>query len=257
MEKEFAGLTAIITGAGSGIGLEVAKGLKGHGAIVYGFDINEGEMAPVATFIKCDIGNGQSVTDAFAEFSKQSKQLDILVNNAAAGTHTPPQDTTLEIWDTVIGTSLTGYFLNAREFSKLVIAAKKPGAIVNISSIAGSSAIGRGNFAYSVAKGGVNQMTRELAIEWAKSKIRVNAIQPCSVNTPGWRKWVETEGEKAKPLMELLVRGIPMGRVAEPEDIAHAVHFLASDAAAMVTGTILPVDGGNLAYNAGGTLGDY
>jgi NAD(P)-dependent dehydrogenase (short-subunit alcohol dehydrogenase family) len=105
----------------------------------------------------------------------------------------------------------------------LVIAAKKPGAIVNISSIAGSSAIGRGNFAYSVAKGGVNQMTRELAIEWAKSKIRVNAIQPCSVNTPGWRKWVETEGEKAKPLMELLVRGIPMGRVAEPEDIAHAI----------------------------------
>jgi NAD(P)-dependent dehydrogenase (short-subunit alcohol dehydrogenase family) len=157
----------------------------------------------------------------------------------------------------VIGTSLTGYFLNAREFAKLVLAAKKPAAIVNISSIAGSSAIGRGNFAYSTAKGGVNQFTRELAIEWAKSKIRVNAIQPCSVNTPGWRKWVEAEGEAAKALTTLLLRGIPMGRVAEPEDIAHAVHFLASDAAAMITGTILPVDGGNLAYNAGGTLGEY
>jgi NAD(P)-dependent dehydrogenase (short-subunit alcohol dehydrogenase family) len=171
--------------------------------------------------------------------------------------HTPPQDTSLEEWNRVIGTSLTGYFLNAREFAKLVLSAKKPAAVVNISSIAGSSAIGRGNFAYSTAKGGVNQFTRELAIEWAKSKIRVNAIQPCSVNTPGWRKWIETEGEAAKALTTLLVRGIPMGRVAEPEDIAHAVHFLASDAAAMITGTILPVDGGNLAYNAGGTLGDY
>jgi NAD(P)-dependent dehydrogenase (short-subunit alcohol dehydrogenase family) len=68
---------------------------------------------------------------------------------------------------------------------------------------------------------------------------------------------VETEGEEAKPLMDLLLRGIPLGRVAEPEDIAAAVHFLASDAAAMITGSILPVDGGNLAYNAGGTLGSY
>lgn len=100
-------------------------------------------------------------------------------------------------------------------------------------------------------------MTKELAIEWATAKIRVNAIQPCSVNTPGWRRWVETEGEKAKVLMSRLLQGIPLGRVAEPEDIANAVHFLASDASAMVTGVILPVDGGNLAFNAGGNLGLY
>ena len=97
----------------------------------------------------------------------------------------------------------------------------------------------------------------ELAIEWATAKIRVNAIQPCSVNTPGWRRWVETEGEKARVLMTRLLEGIPLGRVAEPEDIADAVHFLASDSAAMITGTILPVDGGNLAFNAGGNLGHY
>ena len=197
------------------------------------------------------------VIDLFKFVSNEFGAPDILVNNAAQGIHTPPQDTSLDEWNRVLGTSLTGYFLNAREFSKLVLAAKKPAAIVNISSIAGSSAIGRGNFAYSTAKGGVNQFTKELAIEWAKSGIRVNAIQPCSVNTPGWRKWVETEGEKAKALTTLLVRGIPMGRVAEPEDIANAVHFLASDGAAMITGAILPVDGGNLSYNAGGTLGEY
>jgi len=261
------GKVIVITGAAGGIGMEVCRQLGGDGAKLIMADIDEVGLAAgkaelaargiSAVTFKANSSVEADVIALFKFVAKEFGMADILINNAAAGTHTPPQDTTLEIWDTVIGTSLTGYFLNAREFSKLVISAKKPGAIVNISSIAGSSAIGRGNFAYSVAKGGVNQMTRELAIEWAKSKIRVNAIQPCSVNTPGWRKWVETEGEKAKPLMELLVRGIPMGRVAEPEDIAHAVHFLASDAAAMVTGTILPVDGGNLAYNAGGTLGDY
>ena len=262
-----AGRVVVITGAAGGIGMEVCRQLGGDGAKLIMSDIDEVGLAAgkkeleskgisVVTFI----GNSSSESDVIGLFKFVAKEFgvaDILVNNAAQGTHTPPQDTTLEIWDKVIGTSLTGYFLNAREFSKLVLTAKKPGVIVNISSIAGSSAIGRGNFAYSVAKGGVNQLTRELAIEWAKSKIRVNAIQPCSVNTPGWRKWIEVEGEEAKLLMDLLVSGIPLGRVAEPEDIAHAVHFLASDAAAMITGTILPVDGGNLAYNAGGTLGDY
>ena len=258
--------TVLVTGGSRGIGASIAQHFAEQGdriAVHYSSnsDLAQEVLASLPgsghMIAQADLRDADAIKVMVDSVAKEFGHIDILINNAAAGTHTPPQDTTLEIWDKVIGTSLTGYFLNAREFSKLVIAAKKPGAIVNISSIAGSSAIGRGNFAYSVAKGGVNQMTRELAIEWAKSKIRVNAIQPCSVNTPGWRKWVETEGEKAKPLMELLVRGIPMGRVAEPEDIAHAVHFLASDAAAMVTGTILPVDGGNLAYNAGGTLGDY
>lgn len=262
-----AGKVVVITGAAGGIGMEVCRQLGGDGAKIIMVDINEAALAAgkveleeqgiFAEVFKANSSIESDVISLFKFVSKKFDVADILINNAATGTHTPPQDTTLEIWNTVIGTSLTGYFLNAREFAQLLISAKKPGAIVNISSIAGSSAIGRGNFAYSVAKGGVNQMTRELAIEWAKSRIRVNAIQPCSVNTPGWRKWVETEGEKAKPLMEQLVRGIPLGRVAEPEDIAHAVHFLVSDAAAMVTGTILPVDGGNLAFNAGGTLGEY
>ena len=100
-------------------------------------------------------------------------------------------------------------------------------------------------------------MTRELAIEWARSKIRVNAIQPCSVNTPGWQKWMAQEGDDARKLNELLLSGIPLGRVAEPKDIAWAVHFLASDASSMITGVVLPVDGGNLALNAGGTVGNY
>ena len=255
----------VVTGGAGGIGMAVCRQLGGYGARIALLDINQDTIDEGAKELKalgidvhsylCDASIESQVDATYAKIAKDMGTPDILINNAAKGTHTPPQDTTLEIWNEVMGTSLTGYFLNARAFSRLVIAAKKPGAVVNIASIAGSSAIGRGNFAYSVAKGGVIQMTRELAIEWATLGIRVNAIQPCSVNTPGWRKWVESEGEAARILNAKLLTGIPLGRVAEPEDIAHAVHYLASDAAAMVTGVILPVDGGNLALNAGGTLG--
>lgn len=264
---DVSGKLAVVTGAAGGIGMAVCHQLGGAGASIALVDINEetlafgkAELDSRGIKSKTFVGSTAVEADVIQIYEKINALMgvpDILVNNAAQGIHTAPQDTTVEEWDRVMDTSLKGYFLNAREFSRLVLVAKKPGAIVNISSIAGSSAIGRGNFAYSVAKGGVNQLTRELAIEWATAKIRVNAIQPCSVNTPGWRRWVETEGEKARVLMSRLLEGIPLGRVAEPEDIANAVHFLSSDAAAMITGTILPVDGGNLAFNAGGNLGHY
>jgi NAD(P)-dependent dehydrogenase (short-subunit alcohol dehydrogenase family) len=264
---DVSGKLAVVTGAAGGIGMAVCRQLGGAGAVIALVDIDEktlaiGKAELDSLGIKAQTFLGSAAIEAdvirvYQEIKSSMGVPDILVNNAAQGIHTAPQDTTVEEWDRVMDTSLKGYFLNAREFSRLVLAAKKPGAVVNISSIAGSSAIGRGNFAYSVSKGGVNQLTKELAIEWATAKIRVNAIQPCSVNTPGWRRWVETEGEKARILMVRLLEGIPLGRVAEPEDIANAVHFLASDAAAMITGTILPVDGGNLAFNAGGNLGRY
>ncbi len=258
---------AVVTGGAGGIGMAVCRQLGSFGARIALIDINQSAMDAAIKELKglgvdvqgflCDASIESQVDATYAKIAKEMGTPDFLINNAAKGIHRPPQDTTIEEWDGVIGTSLTGYFLNARAFSRLVIAAKKPAAVVNIASIAGSSAIGRGNFAYSVAKGGVIQMTRELAIEWASLGIRVNAIQPCSVNTPAWRAWVESEGEAARKLTEHLLKGIPLGRVAEPEDIANAVHYLASDAAAMVTGVILPVDGGNLAFNAGGTLGNY
>ncbi len=261
------GKVVVITGAAGGIGSATCHQLGGAGATIVASDVDEaglarlrGELEAKKIKVHTYVGNAskeEDVTRIFGALAKDVGTPHILINNAAQGIHTPPQDTSVAEWDRVMDTSLKGYFLNAREFSKLVLKARVPASVVNIASIAGSSAIGRGNFAYSVAKGGVIQMTRELAIEWATAKIRVNAIQPCSVNTPGWRKWVETEGEKAQILMTRLLQGIPLGRVAEPEDIANAVHYLASDAAAMVTGVILPVDGGNLSYNAGGNLGHY
>lgn len=264
---DLTGKKVVITGAAGGIGSATCHQLGGAGAVIFATDVDESGLQRLAKELEAKkievhtfVGNASKEDDVvriFSEIANKFGAPDILINNAAQGIHTAPQDTTVAEWDRVMDTSLKGYFLNAREFSKLVLRAKKKAALVNIASIAGSSAIGRGNFAYSTAKGGVIQMTRELAIEWATAGIRVNAIQPCSVNTPGWRRWVETEGEKAQILMTRLLQGIPLGRVAEPEDIANAVHYLASDAAAMVTGVILPVDGGNLAFNAGGNLGHY
>lgn len=269
MESAFSvkGKIAVITGGAGGIGTAICRQLGSSGATVLIADVDQaGINRNIATLsaegikifgYRTDSSNEDEVVALFEEIAATHGTPDILVNNAFQGFHTPPQDTPLSEWQRVIAVCLTGYFLNAREFGRRVISAQKPANIVNISSIAGSSGLGRGNFSYSVAKGGVNQMTRELAVEWARSKIRVNAIQPCSVNTPGWQKWMAQEGDEARKLNELLLSGIPLGRVAEPEDIAWAVHFLASDASSMITGVVLPVDGGNLALNAGGTVGNY
>lgn len=264
---QLVGKVAVVTGGAGGIGTATTRTLAQHGAKVLITDINQEALDKAISQFASEglivfgylthTGKESETVDFFNLAEKEHGTIDILINNAYQGIHSPPHSTPLSEWERVLNTSLTGYFLYAREFGKRLIAAKRGGQLVNISSIAGSSAIGRGNFAYSAAKGGVNQLTRELAIEWARSGIRVNAIQPCSVNTPGWRSWIESEGEKGAALVASLKTGIPLGRVAEPEDIANAVHFLVSEASAMITGVILPVDGGNLALNAGGTIGRY
>ena len=129
------------------------------------------------------------------------------------------------------------------------------GTVVNVSSIGGSTSLGRGNFVYGVSKGGVEQLTRELAVAWAPQGIRVNAVAPCQIATDGLRALSENPSAEGR-LLDTFLRGIPLGRLVEPAEVAAAVAFLASDAAAMITGVILPVDGGNLALNAGGTIGE-
>ncbi len=134
-----------------------------------------------------------------------------------------------------------------------MIARGRGGSIVNIASIAGSSALGRGNFVYSVTKGGIIQFTRELALEWSSHQIRVNAIQPAQTLTPAVQRMFEDPRLDPITLHERLVRGIPLNRLGQPDDIARAALFLASDGASFISGHILPVDGGNLAMNAGGS----
>ena len=148
--------------------------------------------------------------------------------------------------------SLTGYFLCAQQAIRRMLA-QGGGSIVNIGSIAGVSALGRGNFPYSVAKAGVGQMTRELAVEYAGQGIRVNAILPAQVLTPSFRQGLLDNPQFSEKLRQRLLTGIPLNRLLEPEDFVGPAVFLCSDAAAVVTGVLLPVDGGNLALNAGGS----
>lgn len=241
INDEFSGLTAIITGAGSGIGLEVARGLKARGATVFGFDINEGEMAPVATFIKCDIGNGQSVTDAFTEFSKQSKQLDILVNNAGIGSLTTVEHESDEIWEKVLNVNVIGTARVSRSAIPLLRKSKHP-AIVNTASIAATDGIPN-RAAYSASKGAVLTLTLAMATDHIKDKIRVNAVNPATTDTP-WVQRLLNQSEDATAARDALEARQPMGRLVSPAEIASAIIFLASPLQASVTGTTINIDGG-------------
>ena len=254
----------VVNGGANGIGMAISEAFAATGAAVALLDID----APAATRTvdqitaaggraqawTCDISSEQQVEAAFAEIETKLGYVGVLVNNAGINPRALPLEVDIETWQRVLAVNLTGYFLCARAAGRGMVA-RGYGSIVNVSSIAGSTALGRGNFAYSVTKGGVDAMTRELAVEWGRHGVRVNAVAPCQVATAGFVANEKARTQAGDPTVSDYRRGIPMGRAAEPADIAAAVVYLASDAAAMVTGVTLPVDGGNLAFNAGGTLG--
>ena len=241
MNKEFEGLTAIITGAGSGIGLEVAKGLAANGAKVFGFDINQGEMSSYATYIKCDIGNALSVTEAFNEFAKSSKSLDVLINNAGIGSLTTVEKETDEVWHKVLNINVVG----AARVSRLAIPLlrqSKHAAIVNTASVAAIDGIPN-RAAYSASKGAILALTLAMATDHLSDGIRVNAVNPGTTDTP-WVKRLLDQADDAKVAKIALEARQPMGRLVSPSEIANAIIFLASPVQASITGTSLNVDGG-------------
>ena len=241
MDKEFAGLTAIITGGGSGIGLAVAKGLKERGATVFGFDINQGEMAPFATFIKCDIADAQSVESAFAEFKKASNKLDILINNAGIGSLTTVEKESDENWHKVLNVNVVGTARVSRSAIPL-LRESKSAAIVNTASIAGTDGVPN-RAAYSASKGAVLALTLAMATDHLADGIRVNAVNPATTDTP-WVKRLLDQSPDAKAARSALEARQPMGRLVSPAEIASAIIFLASPLQASVTGTTINIDGG-------------
>ena len=241
MDKEFAGLTAIITGGGSGIGLAVAKGLKERGATVFGFDINQGEMAPFATFIKCDIAEEASVESAFAEFKKASNKLDILINNAGIGSLTTVEKESDENWHKVLNVNVVGTARVSRSAIPL-LRASKSAAIVNTASIAGTDGVPN-RAAYSASKGAVLALTLAMATDHLADGIRVNAVNPATTDTP-WVKRLLDKSPDAKAARSALEARQPMGRLVSPAEIASAIIFLASPLQASVTGTTISIDGG-------------
>jgi NAD(P)-dependent dehydrogenase (short-subunit alcohol dehydrogenase family) len=254
---------AVVTGAGSGIGRAIAASLAEHGYRLALLDVDAERARETAELVRgaaapfdCDVAEPERVADAFVAIDEHFGLVDLLVNNAVVSVpRVHPEDLALSDWQRTIDVNLTGYFLCAQAAGRRMIEQGAGGSIVNISSINGSSALGRGNLAYSITKGGVNMLTRELAVEWAPHGIRVNAVQPCQTKTAKLIEVLEHPNVETAAIAKDMLRGIPLGRFAEVEEIAAAVVFLASPEASMITGALLPVDGGNLAFNAGGTVG--
>jgi NAD(P)-dependent dehydrogenase (short-subunit alcohol dehydrogenase family) len=192
----------------------------------------------------------QQIRELYALLDKEYGRIDFLGNVAGPGFLSPPEDIALEKFEEVVYGLLVARFASCQEAGRRMLKQGR-GSIVNIGSLASITALGRGNFAYSVGMGGVAQMTRELSTEWSGRGVRVNAILPAQVLNPGLE-----ERMAADPNLEgRFLSGIPAGRIGTPDDIKGLSVFLASDASSWITGTLIPMDGGNLAMNAGGTVG--
>jgi len=229
----------VVTGGASGIGRTIADAFAGVGAHVAIFD----RVAAGPDGYKVDVTDESQVKAAFDEVMKRHGRVDVLFNNAGIALRRPTTELSLDDWNKVVAVNMTGVFLCAREAARHMLAGGRGGRIINTASIMG--VVGGGlypNISYQATKGAVVNMTRALAVEWARQGIRVNAIAPTWVRTPLIRPITENP-EVMKRIEEIT----PMGRIAEPEELVGAVLFLASRASAMVTGHVLAVDGGFLA----------
>lgn len=241
------GKTAIVTGGSKGIGSAMALGLGHQGADVAIVSRNaaEGEqiaaqiraMGRQALAIACDVTSKASVDAMVQKAMDAFGHIDILINNAGMNIRKPVIEVEESDWDTVLDTNLKGIFLVAQSVGQRMIPQKK-GKIINIASIA--AAVGLPNLAaYCASKGGIAQLTKVMALEWAEHNIQVNAVAPAYILTP------MTQGLLENPERLNWILGMtPMGRLGTMEEVAGPVMFLASDWSNYVTGTTLMVDGG-------------
>jgi len=241
MSKDFAGLTAVVTGAGSGIGLEVVKGLHAQGATVFGFDLKAGEMAGFATFIECDIANPDSVKNAFANFASQSKTLDILINNAGIGAIGTVEQATEEEWHRVFNVNVFGTGrMSAAAMPYLK--ASQSAAIVNTCSLVATAGVPN-RAVYGASKGAIYALTLAMAVDGLADGVRVNCVNPGTADTPWIKNLLSKAADPDKEYVALKARQ-PIGRLVSPVEVASAILYLANPTQASTTGTALAVDGG-------------
>ena len=251
MDIRLDGKTAVVTGASGGIGLACAQNLLQSGAKValLGRDLEkldsaENKLKAFGTTkgFPIDLVDTGKISTAVAQVRKEMGEIDILVQTAGVLAAAPGEEITPEQWDSVLNVNSKGLFFTMQAVCVQSMIARKTGAIVNIASIAGI----RGMKAplcsahYSASKGAVVQITRQAAVEWARYNIRVNAVAPGGVLT-------ERLQSLAPGFLEQAAAPIPMKKLSDPEDIANAVCFLTSEAARMITGQVLVVDGGGAA----------
>ncbi|MBD2234161.1 glucose 1-dehydrogenase [Phormidium tenue] len=259
--KGLVGKTALITGASSGIGQAIAIRLAEEGCnIVINYRSNpdaaedtrrqamEKACADVencgvkALLLKGDVSKEADAIALVQQTIEHFGQLDILVNNAGVQADSPSEALESDSFDWVLGVNLRGAYLCARETIKHLLASDRPGSVINISSV--HEIIPRPQYlSYSISKGGMGNMTRTLALEYAAKGIRVNGIGPGATVTPINDDWTDDSAKKAE-----VESHIPMGRAGTSEEMAAAVAFLASDEAAYITGQTLYIDGGLTLY---------
>jgi len=237
MSAEFQGLTAAVTGAGSGIGLATAKLLKERGATVYGLDLNEGGMAGTATWIQCDVGDDASVSEAFGKISS----LDIMINNAAISAVGDVTANASEDWLKVLNVNVLGIVRTSKSAIPL-LEKSKHAAIVNTCSVAATAGIPK-RALYSASKGAVLSLTQAMANDHLAQKIRVNCVNPGTADTPWVQRLLAQAADPAAERASLEARQ-PMGRLVSAEEVASAICYLASPLQGSTTGTALAVDGG-------------
>lgn len=235
---------AIVTGASSGLGLAMAKKFLEEGAKVVFSDINEEKGQAIvsqlenAIFVKCNVTKSEEVNNLIKKAVEEFGGLDIMVNNAGTASLGTVDVLSDDDWQRVIDVNLTGVFYGVRAAAKYMKENNVKGSIINTSSILGINGF-VGAISYCAAKGGVNQITRTAAMELASCGIRVNAVAPGFISTEMTKGILEDEKTK-----QFLEGSTPLGRIGEPEDIAKAALYLASDDSNYVTGSILYVDGG-------------
>ena len=232
---------AVVTGGASGIGLATTKKLLSEGANVIILDLKMDEeiinsFGGNAIYLKCDVSNEENVKNCIEEIIKKFNHIDYLVANAGiGGSASKPHEVSMDEWNKVISVNQTGIFLlNKYVINEMLKSGK--GAVVNTSSmygLVGSTT----SFAYSASKGAINQMTRSLALTYARDNIRVNAIAPGYVDTPILSMVPDN-------IKEAMGNELPIGRLGKDTEIANLICYLLSDNASFITGAIIPIDGG-------------
>ena len=232
---------AVVTGGASGIGLATTKKLLSEGANVVILDLKMDEeiinsLGENVLYLKCDVSNEENVKNCIEEIIKKFNHIDYLVANAGiGGSASKPHEVSMDEWNKVISVNQTGIFLlNKYVINEMLKNGK--GAVVNTSSmygLVGSTT----SFAYSASKGAINQMTRSLALTYARENIRVNAIAPGYVDTPILSMVPDN-------IKEAMGTELPIGRLGKDTEIANLICYLLSDDASFITGAIIPIDGG-------------
>jgi len=248
------GRPSLVTGAGRGLGRAIALGLAQAGSRVMLVDVNSDGLAGIEAEIRSaggqaasavvDVGEEKQVEACMAETIRQLGGLHVLVNNAGVTSRSPLEDLALEDWERALRVNLTGTYLCSKHAARAMIA-QGGGSIINIASMSGLVGNrGGDNSHYCATKGGVIALTRSLAVEWARHKIRVNALAPGYCVTP----MTDRLKQRDPAFYQELLGRVPLGRFGTGQDLAAAVVYLASDASAYVSGSVLVIDGAYTAW---------